>query len=199
MNASELDLSSLGVTEREAREIEREAERRLKPFACGIADCTRRYKNMNGLRYHYQHSGDHGAIGLALLASGQHECLRNGTSKPIRSHTVTNAINAVTASASASTTPGYTPTSTPTNTQAPQLPSTAPAAPAAMPNVYATAAGTLPFSFMPHQSSTAGQQHQQPTAATQSYLAYSTGMFGTGAPASVSPAPLSAAAATMQF
>ncbi|KAG2064756.1 hypothetical protein BDR04DRAFT_233715 [Suillus decipiens] len=32
---------------------------------------------MNGLRYHYQHSGDHGAIGLALLASGQHECLQN--------------------------------------------------------------------------------------------------------------------------
>lgn len=34
--------------------------------------------------YHYQHSGDHGAIGLALLASGQHECLRNHHSK---SHT----------------------------------------------------------------------------------------------------------------
>jgi transcription factor SFP1 len=32
---------------------------------------------MNGLRYHYQHSGDHGAIGLALLASGQHECLQH--------------------------------------------------------------------------------------------------------------------------
>lgn len=27
--------------------------------------------------YHYQHSGDHGAIGLALLASGQHECLQH--------------------------------------------------------------------------------------------------------------------------
>jgi hypothetical protein len=27
---------------------------------------------MNGLRYHYQHSGAHGAAGLALLASGQH-------------------------------------------------------------------------------------------------------------------------------
>ena len=27
---------------------------------------------MNGLRYHYQHSGDHGALGLALLSSGQH-------------------------------------------------------------------------------------------------------------------------------
>jgi transcription factor SFP1 len=30
---------------------------------------------MNGLRYHYQHSGEHGARGLTLLASGLHECL----------------------------------------------------------------------------------------------------------------------------
>lgn len=55
--------------------IEAEAERQLKPYACGVGDCTRRYKNMNGLRYHYQHSGDHGAIGLQWLASGKHECL----------------------------------------------------------------------------------------------------------------------------
>ncbi|KAG2119437.1 hypothetical protein DEU56DRAFT_120083 [Suillus clintonianus] len=66
-----------GITEGEMREVEREAERRLRPFACGVSDCQRRYKNMNGLRYHYQHSGDHGAIGLSLLASGQHECLQH--------------------------------------------------------------------------------------------------------------------------
>jgi len=30
---------------------------------------------MNGLRWHYLHSGEHGAIGLAILASGQHKCL----------------------------------------------------------------------------------------------------------------------------
>ncbi|KAG1864934.1 hypothetical protein DFJ58DRAFT_771641 [Suillus subalutaceus] len=66
-----------GITEGDMREVEREAERRLRPFACGVSDCQRRYKNMNGLRYHYQHSGDHGAIGLALLASGQHECLQH--------------------------------------------------------------------------------------------------------------------------
>ncbi|KIL63695.1 hypothetical protein M378DRAFT_179145 [Amanita muscaria Koide BX008] len=64
------------ISESELREVEREAERRMKPFACGVGDCQRRYKNMNGLRYHYQHSGDHGAVGLALLASGQHECLQ---------------------------------------------------------------------------------------------------------------------------
>ncbi|KJA16604.1 hypothetical protein HYPSUDRAFT_287252 [Hypholoma sublateritium FD-334 SS-4] len=63
------------ISESDLVEVEREAERRLRPFACGVGECTRRYKNMNGLRYHYQHSGDHGAVGLALLASGVHECL----------------------------------------------------------------------------------------------------------------------------
>ena len=60
-----------GMSDSEVREI----EKRLRPYACGVGDCARRYKNMNGLRYHYQHSGEHGALGLALLASGQHECL----------------------------------------------------------------------------------------------------------------------------
>jgi transcription factor SFP1 len=83
-NGEEVD--SFGViSEGEMREVEREAERRLRPFACGVADCQRRYKNMNGLRYHYQHSGDHGAIGLALLASGQHECLQNAHGKSAHS------------------------------------------------------------------------------------------------------------------
>ncbi|KAG6902389.1 hypothetical protein C0995_000594 [Termitomyces sp. Mi166 len=71
------DLGLGQITETELRDIEREAERRLKPFACGVGDCQRRYKNMNGLRYHYQHSGDHGAVGLALLAGGLHDCLGN--------------------------------------------------------------------------------------------------------------------------
>lgn len=60
-----------GMSDSEVREV----EKRLRPYACGVGDCGRRYKNMNGLRYHYQHSGEHGAMGLALLASGQHECL----------------------------------------------------------------------------------------------------------------------------
>jgi transcription factor SFP1 len=60
-----------GMSDSEVREV----EKRLRPYACGVGDCARRYKNMNGLRYHYQHSGEHGALGLALLASGQHECL----------------------------------------------------------------------------------------------------------------------------
>ncbi|TFK63955.1 hypothetical protein BDN72DRAFT_861730 [Pluteus cervinus] len=63
------------ISESELREVEREAEKRLRPYACGVGDCQRRYKNMNGLRYHYQHSGEHGAVGLTMLANGQHECL----------------------------------------------------------------------------------------------------------------------------
>lgn len=95
-----------GITEGDMREVEREAERRLRPFACGVSDCQRRYKNMNGLRYHYQHSGDHGTVGLALLASGQHECLQHAHG---RSSTAT----------SRHTTPATSGTSTPVN-----LPST---------------------------------------------------------------------------
>ncbi|KAK7062752.1 hypothetical protein VNI00_000241 [Paramarasmius palmivorus] len=72
------DLSLLG--ESDLREIERETEKRVRPFACTVGDCPRRYKNMNGLRYHYQHSGEHGAVGLAMLASGVHECLQQNGS-----------------------------------------------------------------------------------------------------------------------
>ncbi|TFK18111.1 hypothetical protein FA15DRAFT_660952 [Coprinopsis marcescibilis] len=92
----DLNLSTMNITETELREVEREAEKRLRPFACGVGDCQRRYKNMNGLRYHYQHSGDHGAVGLALLASGQHECLQNGTHGR-KSHSNNHASTAPTA------------------------------------------------------------------------------------------------------
>jgi transcription factor SFP1 len=105
----DLNLSSMNITESELREVEREAEKRLRPFACGVGDCQRRYKNMNGLRYHYQHSGDHGAVGLALLASGQHECLQNGShgrKAASHHHTSTTAHpSSASASNSAATTP----------------------------------------------------------------------------------------------
>lgn len=86
------------ISESDLREVEREAERRLRPFACGVGDCQRRYKNMNGLRYHYQHSGDHGAIGLALLASGQHESLgiskrqSTGSRTPLNGHGTSQSV-----------------------------------------------------------------------------------------------------------
>ncbi|KAI0919830.1 hypothetical protein AcV5_001793 [Taiwanofungus camphoratus] len=37
------------ISDAELREVEREAERRLRPYACGVGECQRRYKNMNGL------------------------------------------------------------------------------------------------------------------------------------------------------
>ncbi|KAK7443166.1 hypothetical protein VKT23_015764 [Stygiomarasmius scandens] len=75
-SVGDLDLG-LDLSEQELLALSLEAEKKLKPFACGVGDCTRRYKNMNGLRYHYAHTGEHGAIGLAMLASGVHECLQN--------------------------------------------------------------------------------------------------------------------------
>lgn len=75
------DVGDLEFSESELLALSLEAEKKLKPFACGVGDCPRRYKNMNGLRYHYAHSGEHGTIGLAMLASGVHECLQNNHSK----------------------------------------------------------------------------------------------------------------------
>ncbi|KAF5347398.1 hypothetical protein D9758_011256 [Tetrapyrgos nigripes] len=76
----------LEFSESELLALSQEAEKKLKPFACGIGDCTRRYKNMNGLRYHYAHTGEHGAIGLNMLASGIHECLQNNNSSKSHSN-----------------------------------------------------------------------------------------------------------------
>jgi len=104
------------ISESELREVEREAERRLRPYACGVGECQRRYKNMNGLRYHYQHSGDHGAIGLALLASGQHECLQHSKSHS-RHNTPSTAASSTTVSAAPSTT--SSPLATPPVSRAP--------------------------------------------------------------------------------
>ncbi|KAL6310222.1 hypothetical protein BKA93DRAFT_820678 [Sparassis latifolia] len=100
------------ISDAELREVEKEAERRLRPYACGIGECQRRYKNMNGLRYHYQHSGDHGAIGLALLASGQHECLQHN-----KSHSTHSSRHSTPSTASASNT--SSPLATPSISRAP--------------------------------------------------------------------------------
>lgn len=36
-------------------------------YICQVGHCGKRYKNLNGLRYHYLHSGSHGLLGLQLL------------------------------------------------------------------------------------------------------------------------------------
>jgi transcription factor SFP1 len=38
-------------------------------YICQVGSCGKRYKNLNGLRYHYLHSGSHGLLGLQLLSS----------------------------------------------------------------------------------------------------------------------------------
>lgn len=38
-----------------------------KMYVCQVGNCDKRYKNLNGLRYHYLHSGSHGLLGLQLL------------------------------------------------------------------------------------------------------------------------------------
>lgn len=38
-----------------------------KMYICQVGSCGKRYKNLNGLRYHYLHSGSHGLLGLQLL------------------------------------------------------------------------------------------------------------------------------------
>jgi transcription factor SFP1 len=38
-----------------------------KIYICQVGACGKRYKNLNGLRYHYLHSGSHGLLGLQLL------------------------------------------------------------------------------------------------------------------------------------
>jgi hypothetical protein len=107
---------------------EREAERKLRPFCCQVPPCQRRYKNMNGLRYHYQHSGDHGAIGLALLQSGNHDATKSHPSPPSISLDTALAPSTPSGSGSGSNTPVQV--QTPLMTTAPHATFSAPATPA---------------------------------------------------------------------
>lgn len=36
-------------------------------YVCQVGTCGKTYKNLNGLRYHYLHSGSHGLLGLQIL------------------------------------------------------------------------------------------------------------------------------------
>ncbi|KAL1413532.1 hypothetical protein Q8F55_001306 [Vanrija albida] len=50
-----------------------EAEERSRPYVCAVgAGCTKRYRQMNGLKYHYLNSGEHGEYGLRMLQNGTH-------------------------------------------------------------------------------------------------------------------------------
>ncbi|KAH9939631.1 uncharacterized protein BXZ73DRAFT_99247 [Epithele typhae] len=166
------------LSESELREVEKEAERRLRPYACGVGECQRRYKNMNGLRYHYQHSGDHGAIGLALLASGQHECLQHNKSRhatPGHSHSHSHSHSASVP---------RTPTSPAGTTTFGQQQAQAFAQPPAYTTPAATASNPPPYaySYAQQQQQQSQSQFTAAAAAPQTQLAlasqpqYSTGM-----------------------
>ncbi|WWC94055.1 hypothetical protein V866_000893 [Kwoniella sp. B9012] len=50
-----------------------EAEERNRPYVCAVgAGCNKRYRQMNGLKYHYLNSGEHGQYGLRMLQNGTH-------------------------------------------------------------------------------------------------------------------------------
>ena len=108
--------------------------------------------------YHYQHSGDHGAIGLALLASGQHECLQH-----TRSHS-----RHVTPASSNQTSQHSSPLATPSVSQA-QPASTYGQNTAAQPSYQTSTMHPPTYSLQPQQAmpQTQGQQSQQQTAPMQ--------------------------------
>jgi transcription factor SFP1 len=66
-----------------------------KMYLCQVGACGKRYKNLNGLRYHYLHSGSHGMLGLALLSSnggGQSARVDGATGRPaVSTNTLTSA------------------------------------------------------------------------------------------------------------
>ncbi|CDZ96926.1 zinc finger protein sfp1 [Phaffia rhodozyma] len=58
---------------------EEQAEEKSRPYQCQVGGgCTKRYRQMNGLRYHYLNSAAHGAIGLALIQQGKHPNPKGG-------------------------------------------------------------------------------------------------------------------------
>jgi transcription factor SFP1 len=91
-------------------EVER--DKRMRPFVCKVGtECNRRYKNMNGLRYHYTHTGEHGQVGLDMLNHGVHPLPDCGSTGHSRS-------GSKSAGSSAASTPVGTPT--PTQTEFPR-------------------------------------------------------------------------------
>ena len=80
------------LSDAEVKEVQKEVEIQIRPYACGLDGCQRRYTSLNGLResprpylskmvlinenvltgYHYARPDKHSAIGRGLLASGRH-------------------------------------------------------------------------------------------------------------------------------
>lgn len=61
--------STPGSPRSSSESISSEASKFERVYICQVGACGKRYKNLNGLRYHYLHSGSHGLLGMQLLAS----------------------------------------------------------------------------------------------------------------------------------
>lgn len=61
--------SAPGSPRSSSESIHGEASKVDRVYICQVGSCGKRYKNLNGLRYHYLHSGSHGLLGLQLLSS----------------------------------------------------------------------------------------------------------------------------------
>lgn len=59
--------SSTPSSPRSFSESEEASGKVERAYICQVGSCGKRYKNLNGLRYHYLHSGSHGLLGLQLL------------------------------------------------------------------------------------------------------------------------------------
>lgn len=75
-----------------------------KMYLCQVGACGKRYKNLNGLRYHYLHSGSHGLLGLQLLHAngGGASAKVDATGRPaVSTQTLSSAAVAAAAQAAA--------------------------------------------------------------------------------------------------
>ncbi|KAI9639638.1 uncharacterized protein MKK02DRAFT_39961 [Dioszegia hungarica] len=104
-----------------------EAEDKARPWVCAVnpATCQKRYRQANGLKYHYLNSGEHGLFGLRMLQNGTHPIPSGSSSSNVpKPNSVSTATSSVNTSSSATANPaalrrplpGPTPTSTATAT-----------------------------------------------------------------------------------
>ena len=116
-----------------------------------------------GIGYHYQHSGDHGAIGLALLASGQHECLQHNKSRHATpSHSASNSMSSPSSQSAPRTPTTQTAPATPFGQTAAQQ-----AFPAQPPTYQSALANPPQYAYQPQQYAQQQPAPQQQYAAPQ--------------------------------
>ena len=57
------NLSNRALLESDLEDFKPEVELQVRPFACGVSGCQKRYKSKSGLKYHYLHAEHrHGVV-----------------------------------------------------------------------------------------------------------------------------------------